>query len=46
MNVGFLGDGGGPPSAEEGLPEDTAEWLAYLSGSVNPDASDEGDEEE
>ena len=48
-SLGFLGEGGEPPSAEEGLPEDPAEWLASLSGSVDPDGpdgSDGGDEEE
>jgi len=39
-SLGFLGEGG-VPSEDEGLPEDPAEWLASLGGSVSVDASDE-----
>jgi DNA-directed RNA polymerase subunit beta' len=41
-SLGILGDGGGrPPSEEEGLPEDPAEWLASLGGTETPDDSEE-----
>jgi DNA-directed RNA polymerase subunit beta' len=37
-SLGILGDGGGgPPSDDEGLPEDPAEWLASLGGAETPD---------
>jgi DNA-directed RNA polymerase subunit beta' len=37
-SLGILGDGGGgPPSEDEGLPEDPAEWLASLGGAETPD---------
>jgi DNA-directed RNA polymerase subunit beta' len=37
-SLGILGDGeGGPPTADEGLPEDPAEWLASLGGSEEPE---------
>ncbi len=37
-SLGILGDGeGGPPTADEGLPEDPAEWLASLGGSEGED---------
>ena len=42
-SLGFLGEGGAP-SEDEGLPDDPAEWLAAIGGSVNPDA-DEVEEE-
>ncbi|MFP3882391.1 MAG: DNA-directed RNA polymerase subunit beta' [Actinomycetota bacterium] len=41
-SLGILGDGeGGPPSADEGLPEDPAEWLASLGGSETPEEEPE-----
>jgi DNA-directed RNA polymerase subunit beta' len=39
-SIGFLGEAGDIPDSDEGLPEDPAEWLASLSGSV-PEATDE-----
>ena len=32
-SLGILGDGGGVPSEDDGLPEDPAEWLASLGNS-------------
>jgi len=32
-SLGLLGEGGGPPSEDEGLPDDPAEWLASLGNS-------------
>jgi DNA-directed RNA polymerase subunit beta' len=40
-SLGILGDGGGTPSEDDGLPEDPAEWLASLGGSETPDSSEE-----
>jgi DNA-directed RNA polymerase subunit beta' len=41
-SLGILGDGGGgPPSEDEGLPEDPAEWLASLGGAETPDDTEE-----
>jgi DNA-directed RNA polymerase subunit beta' len=40
-SLGILGDGDGASSADDGLPEDPAEWLASLGG-----GSDSRDEEE
>ena len=45
-SLGFLGEGGEPPVTEEGLPEDPAEWLASLSGSVGAEAPEAEEEEE
>ncbi len=39
-SLGFLGEGG-RTAEDEGLPEDPAEWLASLGGSVSPEGSDE-----
>ncbi|MGD2043630.1 MAG: hypothetical protein PVJ28_08280, partial [Acidimicrobiia bacterium] len=37
-SLGILGDGeGGAPTADEGLPEDPAEWLASLGGNSSAD---------
>ena len=35
-SLGLLGDGVAPPSEDDGLPDDPAEWLASLGGSVDP----------
>ncbi len=35
-SLGLLGDGTVPPSDDDGLPDDPAEWLASLGGSVDP----------
>ncbi len=42
-SLGFLGEGG-TPSDDETLPDDPAEWLASIGGSVSPD-TDETEEE-
>jgi DNA-directed RNA polymerase subunit beta' len=42
-SLGFLGEGVPSGSDDEGLPEDPAEWLASLGGSVGGD--DSGEEE-
>ncbi|MCZ6506331.1 MAG: hypothetical protein O6834_10235, partial [Actinobacteria bacterium] len=39
-SLGFLGEGG-VPTDDEGLPEDPAEWLASLGGSLTGDETDE-----
>jgi DNA-directed RNA polymerase subunit beta' len=44
-SLGFLGEGGETPISDEGLPEDPAEWLASLSGSVTPESESEEEEE-
>jgi len=36
-SLGILGDGDGVPSADDGLPEDPAEWLASLGGNSSND---------
>ncbi|HJS72269.1 MAG TPA: DNA-directed RNA polymerase subunit beta' [Acidimicrobiia bacterium] len=36
-SLGFLGDGDGGSSSDDGLPEDPAEWLASLGGSGSRD---------
>jgi len=41
-SLGILGgDGDGSSSADDGLPEDPAEWLASLGGSETPDDTEE-----
>ncbi|HJQ77971.1 MAG TPA: DNA-directed RNA polymerase subunit beta' [Acidimicrobiia bacterium] len=40
-SLGILGDGGGVPSEDDGLPEDPAEWLASLGGNSSPDDEEE-----
>jgi DNA-directed RNA polymerase subunit beta' len=40
-SLGFLGEGGGGSSADDGLPDNPAEWLASLGGSEVPDSGDE-----
>jgi DNA-directed RNA polymerase subunit beta' len=40
-SLGILGDGEGISSADDGLPEDPAEWLASLGGSNSDDSEEE-----
>ncbi|MFZ0013096.1 MAG: DNA-directed RNA polymerase subunit beta' [Acidimicrobiia bacterium] len=40
-SLGILGDGDGISSADDGLPEDPAEWLASLGGSNSDDSEEE-----
>jgi DNA-directed RNA polymerase subunit beta' len=42
-SLGILGEGGGMPSEDDGLPEDPAEWLASLGG--NSSSNDDTEEE-
>ncbi len=43
-SLGFLDGGLSAPGEDDGLPEDPAEWLASLGGTLNPGGDDEEDE--
>ena len=40
-SLGLLGGDGSEPSDDEGLPEDPAEWLASIGGSVGAETEEE-----
>ena len=40
-SLGLLGEGGGAPVEDEGLPEDPAEWLASLGSTPEPEPEEE-----